>query len=43
MELDETESVLPMDVLSLFDPTEQGDHLWNDDALIYMNMKEEAA
>ncbi|MEO2086481.1 MAG: hypothetical protein ABGY22_05180 [Acidimicrobiales bacterium] len=43
MELDETESVLPMDVLSLFNPTEQGDHLWNDDALIYMNMKEEAA
>jgi hypothetical protein len=29
--------VLPKDVLDKFNPTEQGDHLWNEEALMYMN------
>lgn len=36
MDLTEEESVLPMDVLALYNPTEKGDHLWNEDALKYM-------
>jgi hypothetical protein len=36
MDLTDEESVLPMDVLALYNPTEQGDHLWNEDALKYM-------
>ena len=33
MDLSEEEEVLPMDVLSLYNPTEEGSHLWNKDAL----------
>ncbi len=39
MDLTEEEAILPMDVLGLYNPFEQGDHLWNEDALKYIKKK----
>lgn len=39
MELKEDESILPMDVLAIYNPFEQGEHLWNEDALKYMKIE----
>ena len=35
--------VLPKDVLDKFNPTEQGDHLWNKEALTYMTKENKVA
>ena len=35
--------VLPKDVLDKFNPTEQGDHLWNKEALTYMTKDSKVA
>jgi hypothetical protein len=43
MELTEEEEVLPMDVLSLYNPTEEGSHLWNEDALKKVTYRSGAA
>jgi hypothetical protein len=43
MDLKETESVLPMDVLENYNPYEIGANLWNEDALIKMKQNRETA
>lgn len=43
LDLSEEEAILPMDVLALYNPYEEGAHLWNEDALKQATFKAGAA